>query len=209
MSITYPLTLPTQTGIATVNLVARNTVGVSSSPFTYTQQIHKHQGQRWEADITLPPMKRADAEVWISFFMKLYGSYGTFLLGDPNGATARGTASSAAGTPVINGASQTGNQLAIDGLPTSETGYLKAGDYIQLGTGSTSQLYKVLDDVDTNGSGEATLTIWPDLRSSPADGATVVVANAKSIFRLSTNTTDWQINSAGYYAMTFGATEAL
>jgi len=209
MSITYPLTLPTQTGIATVNLVARNTVGVSSSPFTYTQQIHKHQGQRWEADITLPPMKRADAEVWISFFMKLYGSYGTFLLGDPNGATARGTASSAAGTPVINGASQTGNQLAIDGLPTSETGYLKAGDYIQLGTGSTSQLYKVLDDIDTNGSGEATLTIWPDLRSSPADEATVVVANAKSIFRLSTNTTDWQINSAGYYAMTFGATEAL
>jgi hypothetical protein len=208
MAITYPLALPTG-GVARINLVARNTIGVSSSPFTYAQQVYKHQGQRWEADITLPPMKRADAEVWISFFMKLYGPYGTFLLGDPNGATARGTASSSPGTPVVNGASQTGNELAIDGLPTSETGYLKAGDYVQIGTGTSAQLYKVLDDVDTNSSGEATLQIWPDLRSSPSDGAAVVVASAKGHFRLSTSTTDWQINSAGFYSMTFGAIEAL
>ena len=208
MAITYPLTFPT-TGVASVNLIARNVVGSSISPFTFNLQVHRHQGQRWEADITLPPMKRAEAEVWISFFMKLYGSYGTFTMGDPNGATPRGTASTNAGTPVVNGASQTGGELAIDGLPTSETGYLLAGDYIQLGSGTGAQLYKVLDDVDTNASGEATVTIWPDLRSSPADDATVVVSNAVGLFRLGTNTTDWQINQAGFYSMTFGAVEAL
>ena len=101
------------------------------------------------------------------------------LLGDPIGATPRGSASSAPGTPVVNGASQTGDTLSIDGLPASATGYLKAGDYIQLGSGTGAQLYKVLDDVDSNASGEADLTIWPDLRSSPADDATVVVSNAK------------------------------
>lgn len=208
MAITYPLTFPT-TGVASVNLIARNVVGSSISPFTFNLQVHRHQGQRWEADITLPPMKRAEAEVWISFFMKLYGSYGTFTMGDPNGATPRGTASTTAGTPVVNGASQTGGELAIDGLPASETGYLLAGDYIQLGSGTGAQLYKVLDDVDTNASGEATVTIWPDLRSSPADDATVVVSNAVGLFRLGTNTTDWQINQAGFYSMTFGAVEAL
>ena len=67
----------------------------------------------------------------------------------------------------------------------------------------------MLDDVDTNSSGEATLQIWPDLRSSPANGAAVTVASAKGHFRLSTSTTDWQINSAGFYSMTFGAIEAL
>jgi hypothetical protein len=131
------------------------------------------------------------------------------LLGDPNAATPRGSAATTAGTPVVNGASQTGDELAIDGLPVSATGYLKAGDYIQLGTGTSSQLYKVLDDVDSNASGEATLQIWPDLRSSPADGATVVVANAKGLFQLSTPTTDWAIDNAGFYSMAFGAVETL
>ena len=209
MAISYPLTFPTHTGVRSANFIARNVVGNTLSPFTLTQQVQKGQGQRWEADISLPLMKREDAEQWISFFVKLNGSYGTFLMGDPNAATPRGSASTTAGTPVVNGASQTGDELDIDGLPVSTTGYLKAGDYIQLGTGATSKLYKVLDDVDTNASGEATLTIWPDLRSSPADDATVVVSGAKGLFRLSTNVSDWQINEAGFYQISFGAAEAL
>jgi len=209
MAITYPLSTPTNKTIATVRLIARNVVGVSTSPFNFKQQTYQFSGQRWEADISLPAMKRDDAEEWVSFLMKLYGQKGTFLLGDPNGGTARGSASTTAGTPVVNGASQTGGTLAIDGLPASATGYLKAGDYIQLGSGSTSQLYKVLNDADTNGSGEVTLDIWPNLRSSPADGATVVVANAKGVFRLNDNATNWDINTSSFYGITFGAVESL
>jgi len=209
MAITYPLSMPTNTNVATVSLIASNTVGITTSPYNYKLTVYKHQGQRWEADINLPLMKRADAEEWITFFMKQYGGYGTFLLGDPNAATPRGSAATTAGTPVVNGASQTGDELAIDGLPASATGYLKAGDYIQLGSSGTAQLYKVLDDVNSNASGEATLTIWPDLRSSPADGATVVVTDAKGVFRLSTPTHNWNIDTAGFYSMAFGAVEAL
>lgn len=208
MAITYPLSYPT-TGIASVNLIARNSTSISQSPFTYAQQVQKNTGQRWEADITLPPMVRADAEKWITFFMKMEGSFGTFLLGDPNAATPRGSAATTAGTPVVNGASQTGNELAIDGLPISATGYLLAGDYIQLGSGLASELYKVLDDVDTNASGEATLTLWPRLRTIPSDGATVVVSNAKGLFRVSTPTTDWSISNSGFYSISFGAIEAI
>lgn len=209
MAITYPLSMPTNTNVATVSLIASNTVGITTSPYNYKLTVYKHQGQRWEADINLPLMKRADAEEWITFFIKQYGGFGTFLLGDPNAATPRGSAATTAGTPVVNGASQTGDELAIDGLPISVTGYLLAGDYIQLGSGASSQLYKVLDNVDSNSSGEATLTIWPDLRSSPADDATVTVANAKGVFRLSTPTHNWNIDTAGFYSMAFGAVEAL
>ncbi len=209
MAITYPLSTPTNKTIAEITLVARNTVGVSTSPFTYKQQVYQYPGQRWEADITLPAMAREDAEQWVSFLVKLYGQKGTFLLGDPLAGAPRGSASSAAGTPVVNGASQTGGTLAIDGLPASATGYLKAGDYIQLGSAATAQLYKVLNDADSNGSGEATLDIYPNLRSSPSDGATVVVSNAKGVFRLSSNETSWNINRLSLYGITFGATESL
>lgn len=209
MAISYPLSTPTNKTIAEIRLIARNVVGVSTSPFTLKQQTYQFSGQRWEADIQLPAMQRDNAEEWVAFLMSLYGQKGTFLLGDPLGATAQGSASTAAGTPVVNGASQTGGTLAIDGLPASATNYLKAGDYIQLGTGATSQLYKVLTDASSNGSGEATLDIWPNLRSSPADDATVVVSNAKGVFRLNDNATSWDINRMALYGIAFGAVESL
>ena len=209
MAETYPLTFPTQTGVAAVEITATDIVSISESPFTLAQQVVRHAGARWSATISIPPVNRSDSEYWNSFLLRLRGQFGTFLLGDPNAATPRGSAASAAGTPVVNGASQTGNELAIDGLPVSATGYLLAGDYIQLGSGSTARLYKVLEDVDTNGSGEATLNLWPDLRSSPADGATVTVSGAKGIFRLATNDATWTINNAGFYSISFAAVEAL
>lgn len=209
MAITYPLSLPTTSGIRAVTLTAQNTVGISTSPFTYTQQVYKYGGQRWMADISLPPMSRDEAESWFSFLLKLNGRFGTFLLGDPAAVTPRGSAKDTAGTPVVNGPSQTGNELDIDGLPASATGYLLAGDYIQLGSGSTAQLHKVLDDVDSNASGEATVTIWPDLRSSPADDSTVIVSNAKGRFRLSASQVQFTIDEVSTYGLTFGAIEAI
>lgn len=209
MAISYPLSLPTASGIARVNLRAVNAVSISESPFTFKQQVIAHTGQRWEAEISMPPMQRADAEQWISFLVSLNGVKGTFLLGDPNASTARGSASTTPGTPVVNGADQTGDSLTIDGCPASATGYLKAGDYIQLGGGSTATLHKVLTDVDTNGSGQATLDVWPYIRTAPADDATVVVSDAKGLFRLSSNQTDWSINEAAFYGVTFPAVEAI
>ena len=205
MAISYPLSLPTTAGIAKVRLTANDIVGISQSPFTAAQQVYKYPGQFCEGDVTLPPMKRLDAEYWISFFLKLNGPFGTFLLGDPNGGTARGIAT---GSPAVNGGSQVGNELVTDGWTTSQTGILKAGDYIQLGSGATAQLYKVLDDVNSDGSGNATLTIWPSLRSSPADDASIIVTNPVGVFRLTTPAA-WDIDEASIYGMTFGAREAL
>ena len=83
MAITYPLNLPTHTGIRSINLRAVQTVGMTMSPFTYKQQTVVHPGQRWEAEITLPAMQRANAEAWVGWLLSLRGRSGTFLLGDP------------------------------------------------------------------------------------------------------------------------------
>ena len=209
MSIVYPLSIPTTIGIENIELRAVNAVATSQSPFTYKQQIVQHTGQRWEAAITIPPVKRDLAEEWVAFLLSLKGPTGTFLLGDPLGATPRGTAATNAGTPVVNGADQTGEFISIDGLPTSETGYLLAGDYIQLGSGSTATLHKVLTQVDTNSLGEADIDIWPNIITAPADNATVVVSNAKGRFRLKNNVQSWQINNINSYGITFEAVQVL
>lgn len=206
MAITYPLSLPSNRQISAVRMNTVDIVGQSVSPFTATQQTYKYQGQYWEADITLRPMTRDEAEYWISFLLKLNGSYGTFMLGDPNGQTPRGVGT---GIPLVKGANQTGNQLITDGWTINTTNILKAGDYIQIGSGASSRLHKVLDDVNSDSSGTATLTVYPDLRSAPSDNLSISAFNAKGVFRLSSNQTAWDIKEAAIYGITFGAREAL
>lgn len=206
MSISYPLTFPTHTNVRSIDLRAVNAVAMSMSPFTYKQQIFSHQGQRWEADVTLPPMKRSDAEQWVAWLVSLKGLRGTFLMGDPVGCTPRG---SAGGTPLVNGASQTGDTLNIDGCTASQTPWIKAGDYIQLGSASSASLHKVLADANSDGSGEVVLDIWPNINVAQADNATIVTSNAKGVWRLANNESNWSINEIAVYGLTFGCTQAI
>jgi hypothetical protein len=67
----------------------------------------------------------------------------------------------------------------------------------------------VLSDVNTNSLGQATIDIWPDVRNAPSDNAIVVVGDAKGLFRLSSNSTDWSIDQASIYGITFAALEAI
>lgn len=202
MAITYPLTLPNTTSFRSARLTARSVVGVTRSPFTGAQQVQKHQGQWWEFEATLVPMVRADAESWIAFFMSLNGMEGTFLLGDPLGGTARGVAT---GTPLVKGGSQTGNSLITDGWTVSQTGILKAGDYFQLGSSGSSKLYKVLNDANSDGSGDATFDIWPQINTAVADNAVLKVASSRGLFRLATNEMPFDLKLAQHYGLGFSA----
>ena len=206
MAITFPLSFPSVTGVMSITWRAVRSDIMTMSPTTFVQQIIRNQGQRWEADITLPPMKRDNAEEFLAFLLQLDGRQGTFLLSPPGSGTARGVAD---GAPVINGASQTGSELAIDGLSVSTTNYLKAGDFFQLGSGSTARLHKVVKDVDSNGAGEATLDIWPNLREAPVDGSTVILSQPAGLFRLDRPIADWSFRDAALYGMAFGIMEAL
>jgi hypothetical protein len=185
---------------------AKSVVGIAASPFTGQQQVYRHQGQIWEAEVSLPPMKRDEAEQVAAFLLKMNGQYGTFLLGDPANAAPRGVGT---GTPLVNGGSQTGDGLLTDGWTANTTGILKAGDWIQLGSGSATRLYKVLDDVNSDSGGNASLTIWPNLRSSPADNAQITVLAPKGQWRLSSNDIQYSIDNASIYGITFACVEAL
>lgn len=206
MPITYPISFPSNLGISSFKYGVRHAVGSLESPFSFTEQVVKFSGEKWEIQVTLPNMFRADAAAFNAFLLKLRGKYGTFLIGDPNGKTPRG---SWGGTPLVKGAGQTGNELLIDGLPLSTNGVAKAGDWIQLGTGGNARLYMVLDDANSNGSGEATLLLSPSLRSSPADDQAVIYQDAVGCFRLAENYTPIDINSNSIYNITFRAGEAL
>ena len=192
MAITYPISTPTDIGIAQIELGATNAVAVSKSPFTFATQVHAYSGEMWSASVTIPTVRRDLAEPWVSFLMSLRGQFGTFLLGDPNCTSPQGTATSA----TITG-SQGDRSVTV-----AMTGTLKAGDYFQLGSGSSAKLHKVL--VDQSGNG--TLEIWPALRDDYTT-ASATLTNAKGVFRLASNQTNWGIGSNSAYSIQFEAME--
>jgi len=194
MALTYPLDTPTTIGIESIELRAVNAVATSQSPFTYKQQIISHGGQKWEAAVTIPSVHRDKAAQWKAMLVGLKGQTGTFLLGDPDYATPQGTVSSC----VLSGSA--GSETATVVM----TGTLKAGDYIQLGSGSSAKLHQVLLDQD----GDGTLELWPSLRSD-CTSSTVTFNSPKGVFRLSTNVTSWSINNASTYGISFEAVEAV
>lgn len=194
MAISYPLATPTSIGIESIELRAVNAVATSQSPFTYKQQVISHGGQKWEASVNIPPVHRDLAAPWKSMLVALKGPTGTFLLGDPDYATPQGNVSSC----TLSGVAGDETVTVI------MTGTLKAGDYIQLGSGSSAKLHQVLVDQ----SGDGSLEIWPSLRSDYTSAA-VVFNNPKGVFRLSTNMTSWSIDNASTYGISFEAVEVL
>jgi hypothetical protein len=202
MALTYPLTLPSTKLPQQVRFTAINTVGVSRSPFTHSQQIQEFSGQSWMAEVVYPQMTRAEAESFNVFLLGLMGQKGTFYLGDPLGNTARGQAT---GNPLVNGGGQTGNTLITDGWTPSITGILLAGDYIQI----VNRLYKVLADSNSDASGNCTLEIWPRLSISPSDNESIITQGAVGVFRLSENITPiYEANEDRFYSISFSAVEA-
>ncbi len=177
MAITYPLDFPGYQYVEAVSFSHSSAVGISQSPYTGQQQVYDYQSGFWTVDISLRWMNREEAAPVIAFVEKLRGQFGTFTFGDnyisnlPLGV--------ATGTPLVKGANQKGFSLNTDGWTSSVTNILKAGDWFQIG----NSLYRNLNDVNSDGSGNATLDIFPQLKPH-ADNAAIIVTSPKGIFRL-------------------------
>lgn len=70
------------------------------------------------------------------------------------------------GSPVVDGATNAGvTSIDINSGAISTTGWLAAGDWISIG----AELKLVLADVDTDASGDGTISFWPELHANVAD----------------------------------------
>ncbi len=196
--ITYPLPSPTQFGISSVTWAGSTNTSRGRSMWTFQDITQVFAGQMWQGTVSITATTEAGGRALKAWLVSMLGSRGTFLLGEPQSELPLGSAKDTPGAPVVNGAAQTGNTLAVRGLPLSATGYLLAGDYIQLGTGATSILLMSLTNVDTDGAGKATIDIFPEIRTSPADADPLIVSSAEGVFTLSRAPT-WSIRRPVIY----------
>lgn len=187
-------TLSGVTAPSSIEWDAQEKVEQSVSIYTGQTQTYDLMNSFWMGTASFPPMNRYAYDAWSSFIPECRGMLNCFLLGDPKATYPKG---SALGSPVVSGANQTGYSLNTRGWQASTVGLLLFGDYIQIGY----RLYKVLDTVTSDGSGNATISIWPNLRDLPADGTTIITRNCKGLFRLAANSGNTVSVNVGAYGI--------
>jgi len=189
MAISYPLTPPAALEASRLSMTGLSAISRNISPFTMQVQQYNWSGQGWTGTVDCPPMTRTAAEQVVSFLLK--AQRGTFYFQDFANPTARG---SVTGTLTVASATANGTTLGISGA----TGSFAEGDWIQIST----SLYKV---VQVNSS--SSVDLFPVLRSSYAAGTAITYSNAKGVFRLSEPSTQWNIDTAKFYGVSFGVME--
>jgi hypothetical protein len=190
--ITYPLTLPLSSYEYTLTKFQQAVT--TQSPYSGSLQVQEGQAQYFELVASFQTNSRANMAAMIAAITALKGSVGTFYFGPQGDETLpRGIAT---GTPRVNGAGQSGSSTIVtDGWTVSQTGIMKAGDWISI----NNHLHIVLEDANSDSSGNATLSIWPKVRTSTNDNDVITVNNPKGIFRLKSGSQDHVHTAGGFY----------
>lgn len=138
------------------------------SPLNGAVQTVELPGAMWVCEVQYDTLRKRDRLLLQAFASRLRGRAGRAFLWDMSHSTPLGVAT---GTPLVQGAGQTGASLITDGWTPSITGILKAGDYF----GVNTQLHRLVEDANTSAGGVATLLFEAPLRASPADNAVITV----------------------------------
>ncbi|MEI4263409.1 hypothetical protein [Roseovarius sp. D0-M9] len=174
-------------------------VAEARSPFTGTSQIQDWGASWWEYQIEMAITQGANARRLSAFFTALGGLRGRFLFPDPSIEVPPGS-----GDPYVTEAQGSGaSTLQTAGWTLA----LRAGDFFQLGSGVTTRLYQLTEDVAPLGS-EATLQFVPSLRAAVQLG-TPIGLDAPSVLLRLTAPVPTVISRADQHRFTISAREAL
>jgi hypothetical protein len=198
MALTYPINFPS-VGVQSMTMRLVRAVSEVESPFTFNKQIFQHQGTKWEAEITLPPLTDQESRAVQAFLTGLKGQAGTFLFGNPLHTSPYGSA---------NSVSLSANAaIGDDEISCNGNGTLLAGDYFQLGTGLDARIHQVVEDAVVGSN--TTVKIEPPVRATASLGDSLVLNNPKCAWRLSASDVEWAINNASLYGITIPCVEAV
>ena len=158
------------------------------------RQARQIGGQYWIITATFAPLTRAQFQPIYAFVMSQRGRFDSFSLSLPVIKSGLGTPT---GTPLGNGASQTGRTVVTDGW-NNDTVVFKAGDFVKLS--GNDKVYMITSDIQSNGSGQATLAIEPALVASPANDEAVVAENIPFTVALAGGVQEFATGTTGLFS---------
>jgi len=177
---------------ADVGSEQKTIITTTTSGRVQTRQI---DGQKFTITLDYAPMTRSNFAPIKAFLMKQRARLNTFTIIPPVVSNAQGVAS---GTISVNGAITSGaTTCTIDGMAVSTNDILKAGDYFRFA--GQNKVYMAVEDLDSDASGEGTLTFEPPLRSDVADDVALVYDNVDFTVRLRNDIQEYSIITDNLY----------
>jgi len=167
-------------------------VSVTTSGRVQTRQI---DGQKFTITLDYAPMNRSKFAPIKAFIMKQRAKLNTFTIIPPVVSNAQGVASTVISTNASVSAGAT--TCTVDNMTTSTNGILKAGDYFRF-TGQ-DKVYMCVEDLDSDGSGEGTLTFEPPLRTDVTDNTILIYDNVDFTVRLKNDIQEYSIVTNDLY----------
>lgn len=191
---------------------APSSVAISSEQMTIVstttsgrRQARQIDGQKFKLTARFPVMTRAEFAPIKAFIMKQRSQLESFTFIPPTVSDAQGSAS---GTISVNGALTAGTTTAtIDGMATSTNGILKAGDYFRF-TGQ-QKVYMAVADLNSDGTGEGTLTFEPPLRANVADNNVLIYDSVDFTVSLTNDVQEYSIGTSNYFQYEIDLIEVL
>lgn len=203
MSGSYPLI----TGFRSVAFRSLHTSLVEKAQ-SGKRQARDFGGHQWLFGVEHLRLTAANFWPLYTFLTAQRGQYESFQIVLPDKATPRGAASAGGiGTPLVNGAAQTGRSLNVDGFTPNINGMLKAGDIFKLA--GHSKVYMLTADASTASLGQTTLFFEPALRQSPADNEAITIYDVPFTVMLTQGEISYELSSPAFYALAFEVEEAL
>lgn len=100
------------------------------------------------------------------------------------------------GTPLVDGASQTGFSLNIKGATFNIANWIRRGDYFSIDVNGEHELKMATIDASSDGAGLVVLTFTPRIRAAPLNDAAIFVEDGlltkpQGIFVLQSADTGW------------------
>ena len=148
-------------------------------------------------------MTRAQFAPIDAFVMKQRGQYESFQVVPPVLNAGLG---SPAGTPLVNGADQTGRSVVTDGWNASIT-IFKAGDFLKFA--NHDKVYKVVTDATSDGSGDSTITIEPPLVTSPATDSAITYTSVPFTVALTSGIQEFATGTTGLFSFELDMEEVI
>ncbi|MBK1835003.1 hypothetical protein [Roseibacillus ishigakijimensis] len=176
--------------IAGVSITAREAVASRLNEFNFRQEVQVFPGQMLAMRVDFKTHESETGSRLEAFLLKLRGGAGVFRFGDPFHSLPMGRAR---GVPKVVTAIAGAQTFTTSGWQPNHPAQLLAGDYLQLG----DRLYRVLDTVASDPSGNATLTVWPNLREDYAAETEVKLFNPTGLWRLASPESVFERQAAG------------
>lgn len=163
-------------------------------PTTRIQRL----GSRWAFDVEMPPMSYVEAMAWVAALARAEGDTVTLRLPQPGFNVGN------PGTPLVNGGSQLGASINLDGFGAYTA---KAGQWFNVTISGRNYLYQVAEDKAAASGAMTGLKINPMIRRSPPDNAPVNFTAPVVEGFLQGRETSWTVENAMFVGLSFSIVE--